>query len=63
MSEGGTKKMKIERNDQGGAVVVLDRMEVDLLRLALERATFVDTPPGRQNEILRFAEELLKAIR
>ena len=55
--------MKVERNNQGGAVVVLDTMEVELLRLALERATFVDTPPGRQNEILRFAEDLLKAIR
>jgi hypothetical protein len=55
--------MKIDKKEQGGVVVVLDAMEVDLLRLTLERATFVDTPPGRQNEILRFAEELLKAIR
>ena len=54
--------MTIETTGSGGAVITLDANEVDLLRLALERATFIDTPPGRQNEILRFAEDLLKGI-
>jgi len=53
--------MKIDRTEQGGMVIALDAKEVALLRLALERATFVDTPPGRQSEILRFADDLLKA--
>jgi len=54
--------MTIETTGSGGAVITLDAKEVDLLRLALERATSIDTPPGRQNEILRFAEDLLKGI-
>ena len=54
--------MTIDRTGSGGAVITLDAAEVGLLRLALERASFIDTPPGRQNEILRFAEELLKAV-
>lgn len=54
--------MRIEKSANGGVTVALEGKEVDLLRLTLERATFIDTPPGRQDEILRFAEELLKAI-
>ena len=54
--------MKVDRTETGGAVIALDGKEAALLRLALERATFVDTPPGRQSEIFRFAEDLLKVI-
>jgi hypothetical protein len=32
------------------------------MKLTLERASFIDTPPGRQDEILRFAEDLLRAF-
>ena len=58
----GVRNMKVETSDADRVTLVLDRKEIDLLRLALERATFVDTPPGRQDEILRFAEDLLKGI-
>ena len=36
--------------------------DVALLRLALKRATFEDTPTDRQNEILDFAVELLRQL-
>jgi hypothetical protein len=54
--------MKIEKNAQSEAVIVLTRKELELLKLALERATFVDTPPDRQRDILVFAEEMLKGL-
>lgn len=54
--------MKIEANPSNEAVIVLARKEVELLVLTLERASFIDTPPGRQQEILSFAEDLLKAL-
>ena len=54
--------MRIDRSAGGGAAIALDAKEVEVMRLALERATFIDTPPGRQDEILRFAEDLLRAL-
>ena len=54
--------MTIDKSEAGGAILTLERKEIELLRLALERASFIDTPPGRQNEILRFADDLLKAL-
>lgn len=53
--------MKIDKTQSGGVVIVLDAGETSLLRLALERASFIDTPPGRQDDILKFTDELLKA--
>lgn len=54
--------MKIDKTNDGGVVIALDANEVALLRLALERASFIDTPPGRQDAILRFADDVLRAI-
>lgn len=54
--------MKVEKIASGGVTVTLEGKEVDLMRLALERASFIDTPPDRQDEILRFADDLLRAI-
>ena len=36
--------------------------EVKYLRMALERATFLDTPPGEQRAIYSFAETLLRRL-
>lgn len=36
--------------------------EIHYLRLALERATFLDTPPQYQRAIYNFAEDLLKRL-
>ena len=54
--------MKITKNPSGGATLTLEAGEVPLLRLAMERATFIDTPPGQQEEILRFADDVMKAL-
>lgn len=54
--------MKVEKSASGGVTIALDPKEVDLMRLTLERASFIDTPPNRQDEILRFAEDLLREI-
>ncbi len=53
--------MIIER--EGGNVrVVLDPREVNLLRHALERALFIDTPVGDQEAIMTFSNRLLDAL-
>jgi len=36
--------------------------EIKYLRMALERATFVDTPPLDQKAIYNFADELLRQL-
>ena len=54
--------MKVENSAGGGATIALEGREVEVMRLALERASFIDTPPDRQDEILHFAEELLNAL-
>jgi hypothetical protein len=53
--------VKVDKTSNG-ATVVLEAAEVELMKLTLERASFIDTPPGRQDEILRFAEDLLRAL-
>ena len=53
--------MKVEKTSSG-ATLVLEGKEIELMKLTLERASFIDTPPGRQDEILRFAEDLLRAL-
>jgi len=40
----------------------LDEREAKYLRMALERATFLDTPPGEQRGIYNFAEKLLDEL-
>jgi len=40
----------------------LEPREVEVLRLALDRAGFIDTPPDRQDEILRFSDDLRRAM-
>jgi hypothetical protein len=53
--------MTIDR--QGETVrIVLELREVDLLRHALERALFIDTPVGEQEGIMTFASRLLDAL-
>jgi hypothetical protein len=54
--------MNVESTGSGGVVISLEKSEVVLLRYALERASFIDTPPDRQQEILRLADDLLAAI-
>ena len=42
--------------------LLLEPAELQLLRRALERASFVDTPAAEQTEIQDFCEALLKAL-
>ena len=53
--------MEITRQGQKLGLV-LDPGELQLLRRALERATFLDTPAAEQTEIQDFCETLLKAL-
>ena len=53
--------MKVER--QGANVqVTLSEREVALLRRALERASFIDTPASEQGEIATFCAKALEAL-
>jgi len=42
--------------------LTLDEREIKYLRMALERATFLDTPPLEQRAIYNFAEKLLDEL-
>ena len=42
--------------------LTLDATETQLLRLALKRATFEDTPASTLNEVVDFAYELLAKL-
>jgi len=53
--------MKVERV-KDSRVVTLDPREVVLLRHALERALFIDTPVLEQENIQIFATRLLDAL-
>lgn len=53
--------MTIER-ESGQVKVVLDPREVKLLRHALERALFIDTPMADQEAIMTFSTRLLDAL-
>ena len=53
--------MTIER-ESGQVRVVLDPREVKLLRHALERALFIDTPMAEQEAIMTFSTRLLDAL-
>jgi hypothetical protein len=53
--------MQVRQN--GDAVTVeLGTHEVQLLRRALERASFIDTPPGEQADILAFCARALETL-
>ena len=53
--------MNVEQ--KGPAVhLELDESELPLLRLALERALFIDTPPEQQGAILAFCTRALELL-
>lgn len=53
--------MTIER-ENGQVRVVLDPRDVKLLRHALERALFIDTPVDEQEAIMAFSNRLLDGL-
>lgn len=53
--------MKVERT-AATTTITLSDVEVRLLRRALERASFIDTPVEEQAEILSFASRALEEI-
>jgi hypothetical protein len=50
-------------DDPGGVRLDLTAAEVRLLRRALERASFIDTPMAEQPEILAFCARALEALK
>ncbi len=54
--------MKHARTPDGGLKLELDAREAMLLRHLVERATFIDTPPEKQDAILRLGEQILSAL-
>ena len=53
--------MKVEQ--KGRTVTLeLDESDLPLLRLALERALFIDTPPEQQGAILTFCTRALELL-
>jgi len=53
--------MKVQPKDDA-VVLELTPDELHLLRRALERALFIDTPPGEQAAILAFCTRALEAL-
>ena len=53
--------MKISKAD-GRATITLEPSELQLLRWVLERASFIDTPPEKQEAILEFAAKALEQL-
>ena len=45
-----------------GIRIALSRAETHLLRRALERASFIDTPAAEQPDILAFCSQALEAL-
>ena len=54
--------MKVERNDGKGLRLELDAKEARLLKRALERANYIDTPPAEQEDILAFCAKALDQL-
>ena len=54
--------MDVERAGDGGLRIALTRDEAHLLRRALERALFIDTPAAEQPAILAFCSQVLEAL-
>ena len=53
--------MQVER-DGAGVRIILGEREVTLLRYALERASFIDTPSAEQAAIANFCSRVLEAL-
>lgn len=53
--------MQVERTAEGMRLVLAPR-EIHLLRRALERASFIDTPVAEQEEIATFCARALEAL-
>jgi len=53
--------MEVKQTKRGITVELVEE-EVSLLKLTLMRATFEDTPPDKQRQILDFASELLRTL-
>jgi hypothetical protein len=53
--------MRVDRQGDG-VRIELSGAEVRLLRLALERASFIDTPVGAQADIAAFCTRALEAL-
>lgn len=53
--------MRIERRESGLRIELSDE-EAHLLRRALERASFIDTPAAEQPAILTFCAQALDAL-
>jgi hypothetical protein len=53
--------MQIRRHGEAVTIDLLPR-EVELLRRALERASFIDTPVSEQEEIAAFCARALDAL-
>jgi hypothetical protein len=49
-------------NQDGGCRIELTAADVRLLRWALERASFIDTPASEQAAILNFCTRALEAL-
>lgn len=54
--------MDVERQNAGGLRIALTGEEAHLLRRALERALFIDTPAAEQPAILAFCSLVLDAL-
>jgi len=55
-------KIEILNRDDDFVRLTLTVEEVRYLRFALERATFLDTPPQQQRQIYNFADSLLREL-
>jgi hypothetical protein len=55
-------KIEILKRDDDFVSLTLTVEEVRYLRYALERATFLDTPPQQQRQIYNFADSLLRKL-
>ena len=54
--------MNLEGMPDDSARLTLNAVEIRYLRCALERATFLDTPPEQQRQIYNFADDLLRRL-
>ena len=54
--------MELEAAPDGRIRLVLTTRETHLLKRALERASFIDTPVGEQEEIAVFCARVLEAL-
>jgi hypothetical protein len=53
--------MKVTK-EKDGVQIHVDERELKLLRRALERASYIDTPPGEQEAILAFCARAIDLL-